>query len=77
MGANFVARMDSKADRKEGKLIIHNIHVEPLSLKKSQVVQICDAIRNFAKFNRCVSIVVEKSNEKTLMKALRTELSDD
>lgn len=73
VGDTFVARMDSKADRKNGTLIIHNIHVEPIKLTKAAVEKVCDAIKRFAKFNQCGSIVVEKSNDKTMLSVLRKE----
>jgi uncharacterized protein YcaQ len=73
VGDTFVARMDSKADRKNGTLIIHNIHTEPIKLTKSTVMKVCERIRAFATFNRCGSIVVEKSNDKALLNILRRE----
>ena len=75
VGDTFVARMDSKADRKLGTLIIHNIHFEPLKLTKDMVMKVSNAIRSFAKFNQCGAIVVENSNHKVLLKVVRNELS--
>lgn len=71
IGDTFVARMDSKADRKQRILTIHNLHFEPLKLTKPMVVKICDAIKTFAKFNQCEAIVIKKSNNKSLLKAIR------
>jgi uncharacterized protein YcaQ len=70
-GDRFLARMDSKADRISGTLIIHNIHFEPVKIIKSEIMYVSDAIRAFAKFNQCERIVVSKSNNKELLKALR------
>jgi uncharacterized protein len=67
--------MDSKADRKTATFFIHNIHFEPLKITKRTVAKVCDAIKGFAKFNQCKVIVVEKSNDKMLLKVLRSELS--
>ncbi len=74
IGDAFVARMDSKADRKKGTLIIHNLHFESVKLTKPIVGKLCDAIRNFAKFNQCVGIVIGKSNDKVLLKTIREVL---
>lgn len=65
IGDTFVARMDSKADRKQNVLTIHNLHVEPVTITKSMVAQIVDAVKMFAKFNGCASITIAKSNNKT------------
>jgi uncharacterized protein YcaQ len=75
VGDTFVARMDSKADRKNGTLVIHNIHVEPIKLTKPTVMKVCEAIRTFAKFNQCRDIVIEKSNDKSLLNVIRKEFS--
>jgi uncharacterized protein len=71
IGDTFVARMDSKADRKEKALMIHNIHFEDVKITKDMREKMCDAIQDFAKFNGCSSIVVSKSNNKPLLKYLR------
>jgi uncharacterized protein YcaQ len=75
IGDAFVARMDSKADRKRAMLVVNNIHFEPVKMTKPAVAKLCDAIQNFSKFNQCDSIVIEKSNNKSLLKILREELS--
>lgn len=75
IGDTFVARMDSKADRKQQTLIVHNLHFESLKLTKTMVTQVGDAIRDFAKFNQCKEIAIEKSNNKPVLKALRDVLS--
>lgn len=75
IGDTFVARMDSKADRKQQTLIIHNLHFESVKLTKAMVAQVGDAIRGFAKFNQCKEIVIEKSNNKPVLKTLRDLLS--
>lgn len=70
VGDTFVARMDSKADRKSGTLNIHNIHVESLKLTKDIITKVNGAIRNFAAFNGCKNIVIEKTNAKALAKVV-------
>lgn len=75
VGDAFVARMDSKADRKQQTLIIHNLHFEPVKLTKPAIAGICDAIQDFAKFNQCNSITITKSNDKTLLKTVRAVLA--
>ncbi|MEQ8426058.1 MAG: crosslink repair DNA glycosylase YcaQ family protein, partial [Cyclobacteriaceae bacterium] len=47
VGDTFVARMDSKADRKQGNLIIHNLHFESIKITKPMMEKIIDAIRGF------------------------------
>lgn len=76
VGDTFVARMDSKADRKNGTLIIHNIHIEPIKLTNPTVMKVCDAIRRFAKFNQCGALVIEKSNDRSLLNVFRKALQE-
>ncbi|HEY4287409.1 MAG TPA: crosslink repair DNA glycosylase YcaQ family protein [Puia sp.] len=71
VGDTFVARMDSKADRKKKVLIVHNLHFEPVKLTKSMIGKVCEAIKAFAKFNQCEEIAVTKSNDPALLKAIR------
>lgn len=73
-GDTFVARMDSKADRKHRQLTIHNLHFEPLPLTEPMISKIADAIRTFAEFNQCREVIIKKSNNKQLVKAIRDGL---
>jgi uncharacterized protein YcaQ len=75
IGDTFVARMDSKADRKQRILTIYNLHFEPVKLTRPKVIRICDAIKAFAKFNKCEAILLAKSNNKTALKEIRKALS--
>lgn len=75
VGDTFVARMDSKADRKQRTLIIHNLHFEPLKLSNPMIAQIIDAIKIFAKFNQCRDITITKSNNKQYLKAIKDGLT--
>ncbi|HEX6432508.1 MAG TPA: crosslink repair DNA glycosylase YcaQ family protein [Niastella sp.] len=74
VGDTFVARMDSKADRKQKALIIHNLHFESLKLSTPVLVKIIDAIKTFAKFNQCQEIIIKKSNHKQYLKAIKDGL---
>jgi uncharacterized protein YcaQ len=62
VGDRFVARMDSKADRKNKILTVHNLHFEKAKLDKAMMDKVNDAITAFAKFNRCTEVVIKKSN---------------
>lgn len=77
IGDTFVARMDSKADRKQRILIIHNLHFEPLRVSKSMVRKLCDAIKCFAKFNYCDRILIEKSNDKSIGKVIEKSVNEN
>jgi len=70
VGDTFVARMDSKADRKEKTLIIHNLHFEKLKLTKPMIEKVSEAIRDFGRFNKCRTINVIRSNDKAVLKAI-------
>lgn len=74
MGDTFVARMDSKADRKQRTLTIHNLHFEPVQLSKPMIIKIIDAIQAFARFNQCGGIVIKKSNNREYLKAIKEGL---
>jgi len=71
IGGTFVARMDSKADRQQKMLTIHNLHLEKVKLSKPQIAKLCDAIKAFATFNQCHAIVLKKSNDQVLMKVIQ------
>ena len=67
VGDTFVARMDSKADRKKGALVVRNLHFEPIKLTKPMIDKVCEAIKTFAKFNQCESITIVKSNDRRVL----------
>lgn len=71
VGDTFVARMDSKANRKQGELTINNLHVEKVKFTKPMIAKIADAIRDFAEFNGCEKITIAKCNDKALLQTLR------
>ena len=72
VGDTFVARMDSKADRKNRVLVIHNLHFEPGKMTRPTVAKISEAIKAFAAFNQCETITIEKTNDKARGKAMIT-----
>jgi len=74
VGDRFVARMDSKADRKQRTLIIHNLHFEPKRLTGPDLAKITDAIKTFTQFNQCVEIALKRSNNKQHLKAIKNYL---
>ncbi|HXB05713.1 MAG TPA: crosslink repair DNA glycosylase YcaQ family protein [Puia sp.] len=74
VGDRFVARMDSKADRKQRTLIVHNLHFEPVKLSKPEIGKIADAMTAFAKFNQCEEIIFKKSNDKRHLRAIKDAL---
>jgi uncharacterized protein YcaQ len=76
MGDTFVARMDSKADRKQRTLVINNLHFESLKFSKPMINRISDAIKAFAKFNQCDSIVFKKSNDRKLLLVIKNQLTN-
>jgi uncharacterized protein len=74
VGDTFVARMDSKADRKKKELIVHNLHFEKVKLSKSMIVKITDALKAFAAFNQCEEVVIKKTNNKQYVKMIKDGL---
>ena len=73
IGDQFVARMDSKADRKQKKLIIHNLHFEKVKMTTPMSAKLVEAIRAFAEFNGCNEIVITKSNNKPFAKMMKVK----
>ncbi len=73
-GDTFVARMDSKAERKQKRLIVHNLHFEPLKLSNPVLTKVAEAIRTFARFNQCQDIEFKKTNNRQYLKAIRDQL---
>jgi uncharacterized protein len=74
VGDTFVARMDSKTDRKQKILTVHNLHFESLKLSKPTIAKIIEAIKTFAKFNQCAAVIIKKSNSKAYWKAIKDGL---
>lgn len=71
LGDRFVARMDSKADRKQRMLTIHNLHFEKVKLDTDDLENIAQAINSFAVFNQCRAAVIAKSNHRSYNKIIK------
>lgn len=71
IGDKFVARMDSKADRKQKVLTVHNLHFEPVKLNKEQIGKLTGALKAFVKFNQCRDMSITKSNNRQYLKAIK------
>lgn len=70
----FVARMDSKADRKQKILIVHNLHFEPLELDETMLAKLIETLKRFVKFNQCHGVVLKKSNNEQYFKVIKDAL---
>jgi uncharacterized protein YcaQ len=70
IGDTFVARMDSKADRKNRTLTIFNLHFESVKKTGPMIDKLADALTDFSEFNQCERLTIEKSNNKSLVKEL-------
>jgi len=71
----FIARMDSKADRKRKILIVHNLHFEVFDLAEATVDKLAGALRAFARFNQCQQIEFKKSNNDAYLEVILGSLS--
>lgn len=70
VGDVFIARMDSKADRKNKVLIVHNIHFEEVELGEEMMEKFMTALKAFVAFNQCHDIRFDKTNKSTYLKAI-------
>lgn len=75
VGDTFAARMDTKAERKQHCLLIHNLHFEAVPLDDAALGKIADAIKAFARFNQCDTVVVTRSNKQQYQRALKKLLA--
>jgi len=73
-GDRFIARMDSKADRKKKILIIHNLHFEQKDLTGTTIDNFITALKNFAAFNQCEKITISKCNNSKYLKVINAVL---
>ncbi|TCC96849.1 winged helix-turn-helix domain-containing protein [Pedobacter psychroterrae] len=69
-GDVFIARMDSKADRKNKVLLVHNIHFEDVELSKEILEKFIAALMAFVAFNHCYDIRFDKTNKPAYLKAI-------
>lgn len=72
LGDVFIARMDSKADRKHKILIIHNLHFEPVVLDQKEIAKLAEALKAFVTFNQCLDISFQKSNNNDYLEKLKS-----
>lgn len=73
-GDRFVARMDSKADRKQRILLIHNLHFEAVKLDKTTLGRIADSLTSFAEFNQCTGVTFNKTNNKSYCREIQQRM---
>jgi uncharacterized protein YcaQ len=69
-GDTFIARMDAKADRKNKRLMIHNIHFEDVTLEDSVIVKLAEALKDYIIFNQCNDVAFTKTNQPEYLKAI-------
>ncbi|WP_343533958.1 crosslink repair DNA glycosylase YcaQ family protein [Pedobacter sp.] len=69
-GEVFIARMDSKADRKNKILLVHNIHFEEVALDKETIAKLIVALMDFVRFNGCHHIRFDKTNRRDYLSAI-------
>jgi len=71
IGDIFVARMDSKADRKSKELIIHNLHFEDVMPDADMLEKLTDVLKAFIVFNQCRDVTFAKCNKPDYLKAIK------
>ncbi len=74
IGDTFIARADSKADRKQKTLIIHNLHFEPAKLSPQAIAKFTTSLKTFARFHSCNDIKIKRSNNRQYLKAIKAAL---
>ena len=68
----LVGRLDPKADRKTGTLVVRAIYLEPSeSLTDDLLSGIDGALREFMAFHNCHSLIIERSDPESLRVALQ------
>lgn len=71
----LAARMDCKADRKESRLHIKLLEIEPWMKKTDSFIQALQKeLKSFLKFNECSRLVVHKTAPKSIKPALESAL---
>ncbi|RZK51560.1 MAG: winged helix-turn-helix domain-containing protein, partial [Pedobacter sp.] len=69
-GEVFIARMDSKANRKNKVLLVHNIHFENVDLNAETIDKLIAALKSFVTFNGCHNISFASTNRKDYLKLI-------
>lgn len=70
IGDTFIARMDSKADRKLRVYTINNLHFEKVKLTPSMINKFAEVLAEYTRFNQCISIKLKKTNDKVAAKKI-------
>lgn len=74
-GAEFIGRMDPKADRSSRTLIVRSLAIEPgFVAAENLVLELGRALHGFARFNGCEAVALEKVLPAELAGPLRGEL---
>jgi uncharacterized protein YcaQ len=74
-GQRFAGRVDAKADRKTGQLILRQFTFEPdAEAEPGLFSALPDRLRSFARFNGCDEIVLERTEPERLDASLRRAL---
>lgn len=74
LGETFIARMDSKADRKNKVLIVHNLHFESVTLDDESLYKFAEVLKSFVLFNQCRDIQLLKSNRTDYLDKIKNML---
>lgn len=75
-GDTFIARMDAKADRKQAKLIVNNLHFEKTEIREVAMEKFGSAINEYARFNGCDGVSFTRSNDKKRLASLSAYVND-
>jgi uncharacterized protein YcaQ len=70
IGDTFIARMDSKADRKKKILIVHNLHFENIELEQRSIEMFVEELKRFVVFNGCRDIEFKKTNNENYLRSI-------
>ncbi|MGB7538448.1 MAG: crosslink repair DNA glycosylase YcaQ family protein [Anaerolineales bacterium] len=75
-GDSIVGRIDPQADRKSRKMILHNVIMEKdFEPSEAFYEKFSQAVAEFAEFNQCDAVVVEKTRPAKLKSILKSKLS--
>jgi uncharacterized protein len=71
----IIGRLDPKADRSAGVMVIRSIHLEPwVRISKRLASDLSSALREFMEFHGCQTVSIERNAPSTLVKILRSKL---
>lgn len=75
-GDRFIARMDAKADRKQGVLVVNYLHFDAKDLADLELSKLAHRVREFVTFNGCVGVSFKRCNNKNILQQLAGMLDD-